>query len=644
MVEQGPQNTQDVPALIACLLRQGKPVPAELEERSLQIAIEQEPANPQPVLSLIACLLRQGKPVPAELEERSLQIAIEQEPANPQPVLSLIACLLRQGKPVPAELEERSLQIAIEQEPANPQPVLSLIACLLRRGKPVPAELEERSLQIAIEQEPANPQPVLSLIACLLRQGKPVPAELEERSLQIAIEQEPANPQPVLSLIACLLRQGKPVPAELEERSLQIAIEQEPANPQPVLSLIACLLRRGKPVPAELEERSLWLAVEHGPQNMAQLRNLISCLQLQGKAVPAELEERWLRIVVEQNPNEDGQAARLIGTRRMTSGALVRFNRAFGAMDYEFAYAHIIAALESNPVSTWRVIVGTCSAAFSKVIRAVSKKAEIAALLDRLYADFPDIIVMTPNDDPAVLDQLKAQRAGNIDKGLPYYLFVPQAKSGSTFFGNVIPQGFGLTCPTYSAIDLQVVPSWAKAYRLGGSAYVTHLVPSPSNVALLRETGLTKVVVNTRDPRQIYLSALHHVAKYRSDFPELENTGFFSLSLDDKALAQLPGYREILDWLAGWVAATESGLDILFTTYERFLSDRDALVEKLLDFYGGDRRYFDRAAAAATHGSIDYHFRKGETDEWRTIFGPHVVRELNNAIPADWFERFGWRV
>ena len=483
--------------------------------------------NTQDVPALIACLLRQGKPVPAELEERSLQIAIEQEPANPQPVLSLIACLLRQGKPVPAELEERSLQIAIEQEPANPQPVLSLIACLLRQGKPVPAELEERSLQIAIEQEPANPQPVLSLIACLLRQGKPVPAELEERSLQIAIEQEPANPQPVLSLIACLLRQGKPVPAELEERSLQIAIEQEPANPQPVLSLIACLLRRGKPVPAELEERSLWLAVEHGPQNMAQLRNLISCLQLQGKAVPAELEERWLRIVVEQNPNEDGQAARLIGTRRMTSGALVRFNRAFGAMDYKSAYAHIIAALESNPVSTWRVIVGTCSAAFSKVIRAVSKKAEIAALLDRLYADFPDIIVMTPNDDPAVLDQLKAQRAGNIDKGLPYYLFVPQAKSGSTFFGNVIPQGFGLTCPTYSAIDLQVVPSWAKAYRLGGSAYVTHLVPSPSNVALLRETGLTKVVVNTAIPARFICRLSITSPSTGAIFPNSKTPAFF---------------------------------------------------------------------------------------------------------------------
>ena len=35
--------------------------------------------------------------------------------------------------------------------------------------------------------------------------------------------------------------------------------------------------------------------------------------------------------------------------------------------------------------------------------------------------------------------------------------------------------------------------------------------------------------------------------------------------------------------------------------------------------------YFDRDAAYATHESIDYHFRKGETDEWRTAFGPQEL-------------------
>lgn len=329
----------------------------------------------------------------------------------------------------------------------------------------------------------------------------------------------------------------------------------------------------------------------------------------------------------------------------MTSGAaaLLRFNTAFANLDFDAAYGHVLAALESDPVLTWQAIVRTCSLPFTKVISAVNKEIETFALLDRLYCNAPDMICMTPNDDPNVLEQLKAQRSNNIDKGLPYFLFVPQAKSGSTFFGNIIPQGFSLTCTTYSAIHLQVVPSWGKAYRLGGSAYVTHLVPSPANFALLRETGLTKVVVNTRDPRQNYLSLLHHLSMYRSDFPELEKANYFSLPLSKQALLQVPVYRQyVIGWLEGWVAAERSGLQILFTTYERFISEREKQIEELLDFYGGDRRYFDEKAASSVHGSIDYHLRKGETDEWRTVFGPEIVRELNSAIPANWFERFGW--
>jgi hypothetical protein len=327
-----------------------------------------------------------------------------------------------------------------------------------------------------------------------------------------------------------------------------------------------------------------------------------------------------------------------------SADALRRFHAAYANLDNEAAYAHLVAALQANPVLAWQAIVRTCSVPFAKVVSAVGKEAEMFARLDGLYAGFPDMICMTPNDDPAVLEKLKAQRANNIDKGLPYYLFVATGKSGSAFLGRFIPQGFGLTCTTYSAIHLQVLPSWAKAYRLGGSADVTHLLPRPSNVALLRETGLTKVVVNTRDLRQIYLSGLHHVAKYRSDFPEFERNGHFSLSLDDQALRHLPYYREyIVGWLAGWVAAAQSGLDILFTTYERFMSDRDRQVEELLDFYGADLRHFDHDAAYATHESIDYHFRKGETDEWRTAFGPQVIGELNSAIPTDWFERFNWK-
>jgi hypothetical protein len=252
------------------------------------------------------------------------------------------------------------------------------------------------------------------------------------------------------------------------------------------------------------------------------------------------------------------------------------------------------------------------------------------------------MICLTPPADPSALERMKAHRAENIEKGLPYYLFVPQGKSGSTFLGNIVSQGFSLTCTTYSAINLTVVPSWARAYRLGGSSYVTHLLPTTSNVNVLLESGLKKVVVNTRDPRQIFLSNLHHILMYPGDFPELEKQNYFSLSLPDQVVMRLPQFQQHINWLSGWVAAQKSGLDILFTTYERFMSDRDRQIEEVLSFYGGDLRHFDRRAADSTHETIDYHFRKGEPEEWRSVFGPEITEQLNRAIPDGWFDRFGW--
>jgi hypothetical protein len=281
------------------------------------------------------------------------------------------------------------------------------------------------------------------------------------------------------------------------------------------------------------------------------------------------------------------------------------FQEAYAAGDLDAAYCFVVAGLKWDAVDAWRSVVNGCSYAFSKVVGDLGREAEIAGLLDALYQTYPDMICITPpTEDPLIMEKTKDLWSKNIEKGLPYYLFAPQAKSGSTFLGNIIPQGFGMPCVTYSAINVCVVPSWARAYRRGGAAYVTHLLPTADNVRVLADSGLAKVVVNTRDPRQMFLSYLHDMLRYRQDYPELARTGYFSLPLDQQAVAQLQ----------------------LFT-----------------DFYGGDLRHFDRTAADASNEAVDYHFRKGEIDEWRRVFGAELVEKLNALIPAGWYDRFGWQ-
>jgi hypothetical protein len=84
-------------------------------------------------------------------------------------------------------------------------------------------------------------------------------------------------------------------------------------------------------------------------------------------------------------------------------------------------------------------------------------------------------------------------------------------------------------------------------------------------------------------------------------------------------------------------------MELLFTTYEDFLSDQEKLVDRMLEFYGGDRRHFSWDLALSSNENIDYHFRQGEKDEWKRVFEPDVVDALNDCIPTAWFQRFNWK-
>ena len=244
--------------------------------------------------------------------------------------------------------------------------------------------------------------------------------------------------------------------------------------------------------------------------------------------------------------------------------AIHRFQAAFAELEFDAAYALIAEALESDPITTWHRIVQHHSSDFFRLVEFLDRRREMADLLEGVYARAPDMIDVPPSStDPDLPAKLKRQRLDNIEKGLPYFLMASQGKSGSISFGNIVPAGFSLTCTTYSMIHLAVIPSWARDYARGGASYNTHLLPTKTNIDALRQAGLTRIVVHTRDPRQIYLSVLHHQDRYRSAYPEKQASGSFSLSLPEQALAEtfLDGTRDKLLALADGVAGGELRLD-----------------------------------------------------------------------------------
>src|SRR5262249_31384850 len=144
-----------------------------------------------------------------------------------------------------------------------------------------------------------------------------------------------------------------------------------------------------------------------------------------------------------------------------------------------------------------------------------------------------------------------------------------------------------------------------------------------------------------RDPRQYLLSLIHHVDRYRIDFPFISEHEMYRGPIAEQIDRLLAQYIAGVFWIQRWIAA-ESEIEVLFSTFEDFVKDRDAFIERYLEFYGGPREHFSYENAVTEHAGTDYHFRSGQTDEWRSVFPAEQAKLLSKILPDDLKQRFGW--
>ncbi|QCI63176.1 TylF/MycF/NovP-related O-methyltransferase [Phreatobacter stygius] len=102
-------------------------------------------ADDDRILHEVAALLSEGKPVPIDMEERSLRIHLRAHPTRSDLLQRLCAVLAEQGRLVPIDLEERALLALMELEPDR-------------------ADLKERLriVQVGLGKKPPPP-PILGL-------------------------------------------------------------------------------------------------------------------------------------------------------------------------------------------------------------------------------------------------------------------------------------------------------------------------------------------------------------------------------------------------------------------------------------------------------------------------------------------------
>ncbi len=309
--------------------------------------------------------------------------------------------------------------------------------------------------------------------------------------------------------------------------------------------------------------------------------------------------------------------------------------------DLQRAYAYLRRAFELDLPRTLRDVVMRYSAQTARLLGGSGQGEDLAGWLADRSGDDMTYTVMPPNLVDGTVQWSLERRKQALDRGLRSPILIAQGKSASVSVANIFMGGFGLTTVLYSLVNQRVIGPWLKEYLRGGACYTTHLYPYAENVERLGAGGANPIIVHVRDPRQQVVSLMEHYRRYANQ----RDVSLRQLSVDDPAaFDQIIGGRLSgqLKWIGGWVDAEER-LGIKFSTFEEFVTDRATFLDRILAYYGEDTRYFDKAAAWSESPNVDYHRRRGSIDEWRTRLSPEQIDRINAAIPASWWEKFGWR-
>ena len=225
-------------------------------------------------------------------------------------------------------------------------------------------------------------------------------------------------------------------------------------------------------------------------------------------------------------------------------------------------------------------------------------------------------------------------------------------KSASESIWNKLANGLNLAQAHVSVglfPDCLVVPHRAREFGRGGIIAKEHLPATAHTLKTLAESGIGRVVVHVRDPRQSLLSWAHFlegdVSKrllapiWRKTTPR---AGFFAMPLVTQIDWHIDNYLPlVIRFMAEWAAARDhedAGVSVLFTTFEGFRTEPSRYFEGVLDFYEIDHRLFAPEAEAEV-----IHLRKGALDEWRESFTAAQRARAWDQIPAALAEEFGWR-
>jgi hypothetical protein len=230
--------------------------------------------------------------------------------------------------------------------------------------------------------------------------------------------------------------------------------------------------------------------------------------------------------------------------------------------------------------------------------------------------------------------------------------FVSLPKSGTVFTWNMLEKATGLSIPRFHELEgwheysagydfaaphlyacgdyntqllrPQEMPHYARGYIFGA-----HMQASYHNTRVLNECGIQKITVLLRDPRDSFVSWVHHLRQlgptardYHSKIYGIPRA-YYDWSLAEQFAFQIRTFLPtIVNWVEGWLdyyASADRQIDVLFVYYDELKRDPKKYITRILAFHefeGGGIT----GIMPPTVGTM--HYRKGEHGQWREEFTP----------------------
>jgi hypothetical protein len=202
--------------------------------------------------------------------------------------------------------------------------------------------------------------------------------------------------------------------------------------------------------------------------------------------------------------------------------------------------------------------------------------------------------------------------------------------------------GRDFSCPElYACGDYNtqlLIPKGMQGF-LKGYIFGSHMQASHHNLRILKECGIDRISVLLRDPRDAFVSWVHHLNKlgpsarnYHSKIYHIPRD-YYGWTLAEQFAYQIRNILPVtINWVEGWLdyyASENKPVDVLFVYYDELKRNPERYIGRITEFHGIENVDFSKTVIPEP-GRM--HFRKGEHEQWRVEFTPADIELVDNLL------------